>query len=547
MIQYDVSRVIDQLLRQHDAGIQMYMVCRLGGPERLEDAYGRFREALARGSSTELQTAPSLPAFAYAAARRAAAAQGDDFAPAGFDAIAWEPTPDGRPPRYGEALDRLRCELQGEVAEAIELHYARGLGVEDVAYVTGVSSDLAAERVAHGTRILEIAAGTLDPEPPIDTLVQDAFRPSTDSEPGAEMRLHARPPRLVPGELVGGRFEISSAAQTIASASIYLANDTSVPGESVVLHLLHRTASTTSARMGMVRKVRLLSSVIHASIGRILDYGWHADRLWYATPWYEGHTLDQLALEQGLTPTEAIDIFGPLARALSVLHEHGVVHRGIASENTLILRLGTKGADESLPVLTGFNNWLLADVSAADEPRSLAPEVAKRLCQDAPAGAPTPSEDVFAVGLALLVSLEPSARPRGESPWPAFLASRAESPIEVPDSPRIAPFAKLLRRALSIDPDDRPTAADFAVALEHARPGVSRTRARRQMLVPLSVVAVAVCLLLVTLVVRQSRLRLIDATFQAADAQTLGEELEAERARSRELERELSQQERAEP
>jgi serine/threonine protein kinase len=297
----------------------------------------------------------------------------------------------------------------------------------------------------------------------------------------------------------------------------------------------------------MLRKVRLLGSVVHTSIGRILDYGWHADRLWYATPWYEGHTLEQLAQQGPLSPSEAIDIFAPLARALSALHEHGVVHRAITSSNTLILRIGTKKTYETLPLLTGYDTWLLGDVSVPDEPRSLAPEVAKRLSQGAHSGSPTPDEDVFALGLALLHSLEPRARPRGDDPWPAFLARRAKSPIEVSDSPKLAPFAKLLRQALSINADARPSAAEFAAALEGARREVAEKRARRRLLVPISVVAVAVVLLLITYFVRQSRLRLIDATLDAADAQVLDEELEAERARALELESQLSRQNQPEP
>ena len=78
------------------------------------------------------------------------------------------------------------------------------------------------------------------------------------------------------------------------------------------------------------------------------------------------------------------------------------MHRAITSGNTLILRVGTKGTYETLPLLTGYDTWLLGDVSVADEPRSLAPEVAKRLSQGAHSGSPTPDEDVFALGLALL-------------------------------------------------------------------------------------------------------------------------------------------------
>ena len=525
----------------------MYLVCRLGGPERLSEVYEQFRQALARGSSTELQKAPSLPAFAYAAARRAAIEQGEGSAPTGFETIPWVQSPEGRPPRYGEVLDRLRSELRGEAAEALELRHARGLGIEDIAYVIGVSSAVAAEHLAEGTRIVEAVGGGLDPKPAVDTMVRDAFRPRTEADPADALRLHARPQRLTEGTLVGGRFEVSSPAQTSASASVYLASDTSVPGESVVLHLLHRIASTTSGRNGMLRKLRLLGSVVHPSIGRVLDYGWHADRLWYATPWYEGHTLEQLTDQGALTPSEAIDIFAPLARALAALHEHGVVHREITGGNTLILRVGTKGVFETLPLLTGFDTWLLGEVSAADEPRSLAPEVAKRLSQGAPCGAPTSSEDVFALALMLRNSLAPRARLPADEPWSAFLARRADSTVELGDSPKFAPFAKWLQRALSIVPEARPSAAEVGEALGGARPEVAEKKARRRLFVPISVLAVALILLMVTYFVRQSRLRLIEETLEAADAQVLGEELEAEKARARELESQLSSKHQPEP
>jgi hypothetical protein len=156
----------------------MYMVCRLGGPERLADVYREFRTALAHGSSTDLQSAPSLPAFAYAAARRASIGEGAGSEHIGFGSIPWVPTPEDKAARYGETLDRLRGELKGETAEVLELHYARGLGVDDVAYVVGVSRSLAAQRIADGA-----SQAHLTLSPPLTLSSETPFGPARSPVP----------------------------------------------------------------------------------------------------------------------------------------------------------------------------------------------------------------------------------------------------------------------------------------------------------------------------------------------------------------------------
>jgi serine/threonine-protein kinase len=289
----------------------------------------------------------------------------------------------------------------------------------------------------------------------------------------------------------------------------------------------------------MLRKVQRLNAVIDASIGRILDYGWQEDRLWYATPWYEGHTLEQLVEQGPLSQKEAIDIFAPLARALATMHQHGVVHRELAANNILILRVGAKGAYATLPVLTGFDSWILGEISVADEPRWLAPESAERVLRGADIGAPAPSEDVFSLALAMLCALDPAIN-RDEQPWRDSLAERM-SGFELRNSSRVAPFAKVLARALAVDPAARPSAAELTKALEATGPTIAKKRARRGWLIPLSVFMVASALLVVTYFVHRSRVRLIDETLRAADVQVLTEELEAEKARAKGLEEQLNE------
>ena len=208
-------------------------------------------------------------------------------------------------------------------------------------------------------------------------------------------------------------------------------------------------------------------------------------------------------------------------------------------DKILLLQIGTKGAYETLAVLSGFDAWLTGEVLVAEESRVLAPEVARRLSEGGQVGAGANSEDVFSLGLALLCALEPGARPGSGEPWPAFLTRRATAPVEVPASSRVGPFSELLTRALSVDPHVRPTAAEFASELERLAPSVSAKQTRRRLFIPMSIVAAAAALLLVAVFVRQSRLRLIEETQRGADALMLSEELEAEKARSKQLEAEL--------
>ncbi|MEM7434993.1 MAG: protein kinase [Myxococcota bacterium] len=537
-MQYDATAVIDQLLRQHESRLKMYMVCRLGGTEHLEEAYEQFRNALTNGSADALQKAPSLPAFAYAIARRVSLAKSDGGASA-MAAVPWLPAPNGKPPRYAEALDRVRQELERTSAEALELTLARGLAEADTAYVVGESADAVGRALAEGVEFLTTVAATLEPAPSPDELVHDAFQTQTDHDPKATGLLPARPARLSEGTVVAGRFEVSSVPHTTSVASVYIAADASVPGQSVVLHLIHRRAPTTAARNGILRKLRLLSSVTHPSVGRILDAGWYGDRLWYATPWYEGHTLGQLVERGSLSTEEVIEMFAPLGRGLGALHQHGVILRDLDENNILVLQGGSSSRSEALPTLTGFDSWLTGELAVEDEPRWLAPEVARRVLEGASPGAGAASEDVFALGLALWYATDVKARRERELPWQEFLARRTGPPIEVRDGTAAQPFAPVLRAALSPDPEARPSAEAFVGGLDAAKPEVRDRKMKRRLMIPVAILGAMIVLGAFTLYVQRARLQMIEESVDTANAQVLTDELEAERARSVELEKQL--------
>jgi len=303
-----------------------------------------------------------------------------------------------------------------------------------------------------------------------------------------------------------------------------------------VVHLFHRPVSTTAARAGALRKLRRLSSVVHSSVDRSLGEGWPADRLWYATPWHVGQTLTKVAADRPLSPSEAIEVFGPIARGLASLHESGVIHRNVSPDRILLVDIGSDDVAETLPVVSDFDLWLLGEGLEACESRFIAPEVARQLSDGSSPGAGARSEDVFSLGLVLLCSLAPRLRPSEDMPWASFLASRAKETVQIPDSNRIAPFAALLKRALSTEPQVRPTAAEFASALDKAKPKVSAQRERRALAVPVAALLAALALFLVAYFVRASRLKMIREATEGAEAEVLQQELEAEKGRAQDLE-----------
>jgi hypothetical protein len=172
-----------------------------------------------------------------------------------------------------------------------------------------------------------------------------------------------------------------------------------------------------------------------------------------------GSLAELLAARSRLTPGEVITAIAPVAAAVAYLHEAGVVHGDISPGNILFNAAGAPLlSDVGVARLTGD------DAAAAATPAYVDPAVA--------AGwVPGPQSDVFMLGAVALHALT------GTPPWPdpepdAALARAARAVLDdvaaqlneadVPDA-----MAAAVCRALSVDPQHRGTAADFALDLRH--------------------------------------------------------------------------------
>lgn len=538
MSQYDPHDATAQLLRRSESGIRAYILCRLGDPEGSRAVYEEVRNQLASGAARHLATAPSLRAVAYATARELAlSARQDDHSSDALAQVPWLAAESRTERRYVEILDRMRAKFSPAIAEVLELKHARTLELSEIAYVVGLREAEVEDSLTRGeAAVRALAPELIGSEVALSTTVADAFRPDTSTKDRQAENVRTEPPRLREGTVIAERFEVVSTLAAGQTVSSFLASDLLVPGDSVVVNVLGKPAPTIAARNGLLGKLRRLELTADPAIERTLTYGWLGNRLWYATPWYTGETLADIVADRALSLSEAQALLQPIWRGLATLHERGIVHRNVSPENIRLVQVGPAGSSETHTILCGAYGWLTGDLRADDESVWVAPELAKKFLTGSKASEGAPSEDVFSLALTTLQSMVPAIGPPVGSAHRELLGARAREPVEVPESAGLTGLRPLLEKALSVEPTDRPDAAEIAKRLATIRKSDDPERSRRQWVLGLAAGALALALFAFVYFVRESRLDLLDEAVKGAETQALQKELEAEQKRSRQLE-----------
>ncbi|WP_406286975.1 serine/threonine-protein kinase [Embleya sp. NBC_00896] len=259
--------------------------------------------------------------------------------------------------------------------------------------------------------------------------------------------------------MVGARYELVSVLGSGGMGTVWRARDRLLDrpvAAKVITTGWGRSASQRSFRERSLREAQATARINHPNVVRVYDYVEDDDRLWIVMELLDARSLDTILEEDGpLTPHAAAAVAVQIARALAVVHAHGVIHRDVKPGNVLIERDGHA-------VLTDFGIAALEGVSGLTgtgailgSPEFMAPE---RIESEHPG----PASDLWSLGVTLCAAVTGASPFRRSTPVATMHAIVIAEP-EVPEE--IGPLEPLVRALFRRDPALRPGSAEVEARL----------------------------------------------------------------------------------
>ena len=274
------------------------------------------------------------------------------------------------------------------------------------------------------------------------------------------------------GELVLGRYRPLSPLGSGGSGSVWLARDERT-GRELALKIVAREGKAGSRAE---REVEAAARLRHRRCLRVLDFASDDRHVYIAYEHVNGKTMRQALRDGEIDDHRAIEVCAQILDALEHAHARGIVHRDVKPANVLL----AAGPEVDVRLVDfGLAQFAEAETltELGDVPGTLAYISPERLAGETA----TAAADVWAVGVALWESLV------GWHPfWAGSMLDTARR-IETGAAPlgSIRPdlpnqLLKVVDRALSVDPLQRPRAGELARTLRlSVKRGEERCRKER--------------------------------------------------------------------
>jgi len=260
---------------------------------------------------------------------------------------------------------------------------------------------------------------------------------------------------IQPGRI--GRFVIERKLGEGGMGIVYAARDERLQ-RTVALKMLSTAADDASGSRRLWREARAAASVNHPNVCQIYEIGEDGGQVFIAMELLEGEVLAERLRHGPLNPSQAVPVGLGILSALSALHARGVVHRDLKPSNVFLTAHGVKVLDFGLArpeieVSLDAATELTQPGMVVGTPRYMAPEQMTGESVDA-------RTDLFAAGAILFEMLAGRPAFTGRTFVEVVHATRYEQPPALTGSAAIAALDRVIRRALSKRPAERPPSAD---------------------------------------------------------------------------------------
>ena len=278
--------------------------------------------------------------------------------------------------------------------------------------------------------------------------------------------------RPTTGITLGGRFQLTTRIAIGGMGEVWKAKDL-VLGRIVAIKVLKEEYTGDPGFLQRFRaEARHTALLNHVGIANVFDYGEEEGSAYLVMELVPGQPLSSIIEhEQVLSPDRTLSIIAQTARALSVAHAQGLVHRDVKPGNLLI-------TPDGRVKVTDFGIARLADQVPLTQTGQVMGTAQYLAPEQATGQTATGSSDIYSLGVIGYECLTGHRPFSGESQIAIALAQVNDAPPPLPET-LPTPVRALLMSMLAKDPKNRPAnAIKLAEAAEAIRNGdVSAARA----------------------------------------------------------------------
>jgi serine/threonine protein kinase len=277
----------------------------------------------------------------------------------------------------------------------------------------------------------------------------------------------AESPSSIRNEVIGGRYRLGEVIGRGGMSSVYCAHDENL-GRDVALKLFAPQAPDADELKRQEAEIKLLATLNHPSLVTLFDAGIDTripdePRPFLTMELVEGQDL-RTRIRHSPVPLDELAVIGSgIADALAYVHSLGILHRDVKPANILLVQI--RPGEPLRPKLTDFGIARIADGTRLTATGTMV-GTAAYLSPEQALGSPlSPATDVYSLGLVLLECIKQTVEYPGSAVESAVarLHRAPEIPEDLPSE-----WADLIRSMTSIEPLERPAAADVEIALRQA-------------------------------------------------------------------------------